>query len=65
MPHVLAMAASQIGHPIPLLILMIADNGLFHGATPSRSTEILLEGIEQALHPDFCERVQITCIGGP
>jgi hypothetical protein len=30
MPHMLPMAAGQIGHPVPFFILMIADNGLIH-----------------------------------
>jgi hypothetical protein len=30
MPHMLSMAAGQIGHPITLFIQMIADNGLVH-----------------------------------
>ena len=30
MPHMLSMAAGQIGHPIALFILMITDNGLVH-----------------------------------
>ena len=40
MPHVLAMATSQIGHPVAVFILVIADNGLFQGAIPSRAIEI-------------------------
>lgn len=30
MPHMLAMAARQISHPIVMFIKMIADNGLVH-----------------------------------
>ncbi|TKS61555.1 MAG: hypothetical protein EWM72_00303 [Nitrospira sp.] len=29
-PHMLPMAASQVGHPIALLILVIANNRLLH-----------------------------------
>jgi hypothetical protein len=31
MPHMLSMAAGQIRHPVAILILMIADDGLIHG----------------------------------
>lgn len=33
-PHVLSMPTSQIGNPVALFILMIADDGLIH--TPPR-----------------------------
>lgn len=36
MPHMLAMAAGQIGHPVALFILMIADNGLVHDVLERR-----------------------------
>lgn len=29
-PHVLAVAAGEISHPIAMLVLMKADNGLLH-----------------------------------
>lgn len=30
MPHMLPMAAGQIGHPIPMFVEMVSDNGLVH-----------------------------------
>lgn len=36
MSHMLAMAAGQIGHPVSLFILMIADNGLVHDVLERR-----------------------------
>jgi hypothetical protein len=32
MPHVLRMPALQIGHPMPLCVLMKSDDSLLHGA---------------------------------
>ena len=37
MPHVLAMAAGQIGHPVAKFIEMIADNRLIHDRVPMGS----------------------------
>ena len=30
MPHMLPMAAGQIGHPIPVFVEMVSENGLVH-----------------------------------
>ncbi len=37
MPHMLAMAAGQIGHPVPFFIEMVTDDDLVHDGvtTPS------------------------------
>ena len=32
MPHVLPMAAGQIGHPVAVFVEMKSDNGLVHGS---------------------------------
>jgi hypothetical protein len=32
MPHVLAMSARQLGHPVPLVVLMKPDDRALHGA---------------------------------
>ncbi len=34
MPHMLAMAAAKVGHPMTFLILVITDNGLLHNDAP-------------------------------
>jgi hypothetical protein len=32
MPHMLPMAAGQVGHPIAVFVEMISNNGLIHDA---------------------------------
>ncbi len=51
MPHMLSMAAGQVGHPVSLLILMISDDRLLHGTQLREQIPILHELVEDGPAP--------------
>ena len=43
MPHMLPMAAGQIGHPITLFVEVVPDNGLIHDNTQQIGVTIVIK----------------------
>lgn len=52
MPHMLPMAAGQIGHPVAMFIQMISNNGLVHATAETNS-------IRDWTYPSVCQTLSL------